>query len=101
MQAEVRGQRCGFAGNAFHHVAVAADGVGAVIHEVVAGLIEARSEPTFGDGEADAGGEALAERPGAYVFAFIAELMILPVYTLIGQAPFLAAYKAITEADAA
>ena len=45
--------------------------------------------------------QALAERPGAYVFAFIAELMILPVYTLIGQAPFLAAYKAITEADAA
>ncbi|MBS0363047.1 MAG: hypothetical protein JSR98_16845 [Proteobacteria bacterium] len=43
--------------------------------------------------------EALAERPGAYVFALIAELVIAPIYMLIGQAPFLAAYKAIT-ADA-
>ncbi|HEY3950607.1 hypothetical protein [Phenylobacterium sp.] len=40
--------------------------------------------------------EALAERPGAYVFALIAELLIAPIYMLIGQAPFLAAYKAVT-----
>ncbi|MBS0333940.1 MAG: hypothetical protein JSS35_14320, partial [Proteobacteria bacterium] len=40
--------------------------------------------------------EALAERPGAYVFALIAELAIAPIYMLIAQAPFLAAYKAIT-----
>jgi hypothetical protein len=43
--------------------------------------------------------EALAERPGAYVFALIAELMIAPIYMLIGQAPFLAAYKAIIAAN--
>lgn len=43
--------------------------------------------------------EALAQRPGAYVFALIAELVIAPIYMLIGQAPFLAAYKAITGAQ--
>lgn len=40
--------------------------------------------------------QALAERPGAYVFALIAELAIAPIYMMIGQAPFLAAYKALT-----
>jgi len=39
--------------------------------------------------------QALAERPGAYAFALIAELVIAPVYMLIAQAPFLAAYKAL------
>lgn len=45
--------------------------------------------------------QALAERPGAYVFAFFVELMILPIYMLIWQAPFLAAYKAITAGEVA
>jgi len=40
--------------------------------------------------------QALAERPGAYVFGLIAELMIAPVYLVIAQAPFMAAYKALS-----
>ena len=44
--------------------------------------------------------EALAERPGAYVFALIAELLIAPVYLVIAQAPFLAAYKALSATPA-
>jgi hypothetical protein len=39
--------------------------------------------------------QALAERPGAYAFALIAELTIAPLYLVIVQAPFLAAYKAL------
>ena len=37
--------------------------------------------------------QALAERPGAYAFALIAELLIAPLYLVIGQAPFVSAYK--------
>ncbi|THD59413.1 hypothetical protein [Phenylobacterium sp.] len=44
--------------------------------------------------------QAFAERPGAYVFALIAELVVAPVYMLIAQAPFLAAYKALTALEA-
>jgi hypothetical protein len=40
--------------------------------------------------------QALAERPGAYVFALVAELVIAPLYLVIGQAPFAAAYKALS-----
>jgi len=40
--------------------------------------------------------QALAERPGAYVFGLIAELVIAPLYLIIAQAPFVAAYKAFT-----
>lgn len=43
--------------------------------------------------------EALAERPGAYAFALIAELVIAPLYLVIGQAPFVAAYKALSAPD--
>ena len=39
--------------------------------------------------------QALAERPGAYVFALIAELVLAPLYLVISQAPFAAAYKAL------
>ena len=44
--------------------------------------------------------QALAERPGAYVFGLIAELVIGPLYLVLGQTPFLAAYRALS-ADAA
>jgi hypothetical protein len=40
--------------------------------------------------------QAFAERPGAYVFALVAELVIAPLYLVIGQAPFAAAYKALS-----
>lgn len=43
--------------------------------------------------------DALMERPGAYVFALIAELAIAPLYLTIGQTPFVAAYMALTAAD--
>jgi len=41
--------------------------------------------------------QALAERPGAYVFGLIAELVIGPLYLVIGQTPFVAAYRALAE----
>jgi hypothetical protein len=44
--------------------------------------------------------EALADRPGAYVFALIAELVLAPLYLVIVQAPFVAAYKALAAKDA-
>ena len=40
--------------------------------------------------------QALAERPGAYAFGLIAELALAPLYMVIGQAPFVAAYKALS-----
>jgi len=40
--------------------------------------------------------QALAERPGAYVFGLIAELVIGPLFLVIGQTPFVAAYKALS-----
>jgi hypothetical protein len=39
--------------------------------------------------------QALAERPGAYVFGLIAELVCGPLYLVIGQTPFVAAYRAL------
>jgi hypothetical protein len=41
--------------------------------------------------------EALAERPGAYAFGVIAELVVGPLFWVIGQTPFVAAYKAMAE----
>lgn len=43
--------------------------------------------------------QAFAERPGAYAFGLIAELVIAPLYLVIGQTPFVAAYKALTATD--
>ncbi|HEY2357408.1 MAG TPA: hypothetical protein VGH86_08150 [Phenylobacterium sp.] len=43
--------------------------------------------------------QALAERPGAYVFGLIAELAVGPLYLVIGQMPFVAAYKALSAAE--
>jgi hypothetical protein len=43
--------------------------------------------------------QALAERPGAYVFGLIVELVIAPLYLVICQTPFVAAYKALTAED--
>jgi hypothetical protein len=40
--------------------------------------------------------QALAERPGAYVFGLLAELVCGPLYLVIGQTPFVAAYKALS-----
>jgi hypothetical protein len=40
--------------------------------------------------------QALAQRPGAYVFGLLAELAIGPIYLVIGQTPFLAAYQTLS-----
>jgi hypothetical protein len=40
--------------------------------------------------------QALAERPGAYAFALVAELVIAPLYLVIGQAPYATAYQALS-----
>ncbi len=52
------------AGNAFHHVAVAADGVDAIVEQAVAGPVESLGQPAFGDGHADTVPHPLAERTG-------------------------------------
>lgn len=43
--------------------------------------------------------QAVADRPGAYVLGFIAELVIGPLFLVIVHAPFVAAYKALAEED--
>jgi hypothetical protein len=40
--------------------------------------------------------QALAERPGAYVFGFVAELVVGPVFWVIGQAPFAALSRTLS-----
>jgi hypothetical protein len=40
--------------------------------------------------------QAFAERPGAYVFGMVAQLVVGPVFWVIGQTPFVAAYKALS-----
>ena len=45
--------------------------------------------------------QAFAERPGAYAFGLIAELVLAPVYLVIGQTPFVAAYRALAAPDVA
>src|SRR5271157_3543773 len=53
-----------FVADAFHQVAIAADSVDAVIKEIVAVLVELRSQPALRDGEANRVADALAERAG-------------------------------------
>ena len=43
--------------------------------------------------------QALAERPGAYVFGLIAEQVVGPLYLVIGQPPIVAAYRALAAKD--
>ena len=58
------GQRCGFAGNAFHHVAIAAEGIDVVIKDLKSRLIVMGCEPLAGYGHADAVSHPLTERSG-------------------------------------
>ena len=51
-------------GDAFHHVAVAAEGPDVVIEELEPGTVEVRGQPALGDGHADAVGDSLAQRAG-------------------------------------
>ena len=54
----------GFGANAFHEVAVGAEGVGVVVDDGEAGLVEALGQPALGERHTDAVAEALAERAG-------------------------------------
>ena len=54
----------GFGANAFHEVAVGAEGVGIVVYDGEAGLVEALGQPALGEGHTDTVAEALAERAG-------------------------------------
>jgi hypothetical protein len=44
--------------------------------------------------------EALSERPGAYIFGFLAELALGPVFWVISQAPYAAIYRRLAAPDA-
>ena len=57
------GQRRCLAGHTLHHAAVAAQRVHVVIEHHEVGAVEVAAHPSLGDGHADAGGNALPERP--------------------------------------
>ncbi len=58
------GERGGLGGHALHHAAVAAQRVDAVVEQRVARAVEVLGEPARRDRHADAGGDALSQRPG-------------------------------------
>ena len=58
------GKRSRFAGDAFHHVAVAADGVDVEVEYREIGPIEVLRQPAPGDGHANTVAAALAQRAG-------------------------------------
>ncbi|MNQ60098.1 hypothetical protein D3C85_743670 [compost metagenome] len=61
-QAQGTGQRADFMADAFHHAAVAEEGVGEVVDDGVARTVELRAQHLLGDGETDRVGNALAQR---------------------------------------
>ena len=61
---QVTRERGGFARDAFHHVAVAAERINVVVEHLEAGLIEVLRQPTLGDRHADAHSTALTQGPG-------------------------------------
>ena len=63
-QAQMARQAGGLAGNAFHEVAVAHDGIGKVVDDLEARAVEAFSQPALGQRHAHAVGEAGAQRAG-------------------------------------
>ncbi len=56
------GERGGFLRDAFHQIAIAADAVGVVIDDVVAGAVIAGRKPSFRNRQTDRVAESLAER---------------------------------------
>jgi hypothetical protein len=63
-QAQHPGERADLVGNSLHEAAVAEEHPGAVVDDLVPGMVEARREQLLGEREAHGVGEALAERPG-------------------------------------
>jgi hypothetical protein len=72
-QAEVAGQRSGLVGDALHQVAVADQGVGHVVHDLVAWLVVAAGQEALGDGHAHGVAGALPKRAGGGLDARRAE----------------------------
>src|SRR5437763_6810033 len=56
------GKRCGFAGDALHHAAVATQGINPVVEHLKFRLIEIGSHPLAGEGHANTGSDAVAQR---------------------------------------
>lgn len=52
----------GLTGDTLHSAAIAEEGVGVVVEELVAGLVEDTSGVSLGNGQTDGVGETLAER---------------------------------------
>ena len=63
------GQRSGLGPDAFHQVAVAAQGVDVVVEQIEAGAVVAGGQPALGDRHADAVADALPQRPGRRLHA--------------------------------
>jgi hypothetical protein len=71
-------------GDAFHQTAVAQEGVGVVIDDGVAGLVELGGQCLFGDGETDGIGDALAERAGGGFDARGVACLVIASKILVG-----------------
>ena len=63
-QLERAGQRAHFVRDAFHKAAVAGEGIGVVVDDGVAGLVELGGQQRFGQRHADGIAQALAQRAG-------------------------------------
>jgi len=63
-QTQVTRKRAGLVRYPFHHVAVAREDPGAMVHELVSRTIEPRADQRFGDRHADGVSQTLAERAG-------------------------------------
>ena len=88
-QAQVPGDRRGLAGDPFHHVAVAANRVHAVVDDGETGAVVGRGHPAFGDRHADAVGDALAERAGGALDAGRHVILGMPRRHAVHLAEFL------------
>ena len=64
---QAAGERGRLAGDALHHVALAAEREGAVVDDLEAGPVEAGRQHALGERHPDGVGEALAERPGGHL----------------------------------
>ena len=67
-QGQGASQRACLVRNAFHQIAIAAQHIGVVIHNLVAGLVVDRAEVPLGHRHADAHRKALAQRTRRYLY---------------------------------
>ena len=64
VERQMSGERGRLRADALHQAAVAADRIDVIVEDVELRLVVAAGEPFLGDRHADAGGDALAQRPG-------------------------------------